>query len=284
MLSLFNRVLLCLFVAMICCCQAVSGQEFRVYTRIFDDSSRTTNQPAHPASAPVISRSVSLFHAGKVYDYIDTIGEVTIFEPAQRRFRIINGSGRTATTVTFDELNHLLKLGEGEAKRQAAELAEKNDQTSLYTATLLLFLVNPQFQEHFDPDRLQLQLSSRSFSYTVQCDAGVRPEHIDRYLNYAGWAARLNAVLHPQALLPAPRLALNTALREHQLMPTQVQLTANVDRPFRLRAEHKIHWNLDKKDRSNINHWESLLRDDSLKFVTFQEYQRSFLISQNPGH
>ncbi|MGH7199902.1 MAG: hypothetical protein ACREJB_04815, partial [Planctomycetaceae bacterium] len=60
----------------------LAAQEFRIYTRVYD-ASTTGEEPA------VVTRSLSLFHAGKVYDYIDTLGEVTVFEPAQDRVHIL---------------------------------------------------------------------------------------------------------------------------------------------------------------------------------------------------
>jgi len=259
----------------------VEAQEFRVYTRVFNDQSVDAG-PRGSNASKVIARSVSLFHAGKVYDYIDGIGEVTIFEPARRRFTVIDGSGQTATVVTFDELNHLVKLAEREAERQAAELAQDGGREATSEGAFLLSLVTPDFEQQFDRSSNRLSLTSSYCSYTVQCDAQVRPEYVESYLRYADWTARLNAVLHPGALLPQPRIMLDAALRDHQAMPVQVTLTLktlNEPRTLRLRAEHTIHWDLDSKDRSNIHHWESLLRNQSVHFVTIQEYQRTMLIS-----
>ena len=55
------------------------AQEIRLYTTIRD-----------PARDQVLVRSLMLFHAGKVYDYIDSANEVTMFEPVHRRFTILN--------------------------------------------------------------------------------------------------------------------------------------------------------------------------------------------------
>ena len=259
------------------CMNSAIGQDFRVYTRVFDESGRAARRGGRPQ---VVGRSVSLFHAGKVYDYVDGIGEVILFEPAQRRFTIIAGSGRTATVVTFDELNHLLELAETEAEREAARLAERGGKEASAVGALLLFLINPQFEQRIDEAAKQLSLTSRYYNYTVRYDDAVQREFVESYLRYADWAARLNAVLHPQSLLPGPRLKLNEVLRQRRLLPVEVSLRVTAAEPLRLRAEHTIRWTLNRKDRSNINHWESLLRDKSLRFVTFSEYQRSFLLTQ----
>ena len=255
----------------------VRAQEFRVYTRVFREDAASETQTNSRTERQVISRSVSLFHAGKVYDYIDGLGEVIIFEPAQRRFTVIDGAGTTATVVTFDELQHWLKLAEAEAERQAAELARRSGREASNAAEFLLFLVKPAFAETWDDQTGQLKLASPQYSYNVRCDSDVLPESIESYLRYADWTARLNAVLHPQTMLPAPRIALNDSLRAHRRLPVEVKLTIENGQSLRLRAEHTIHWNLDRRDRSNISHWETLVRNEKLRFVTFPEYQRDML-------
>src|SRR5690606_5890737 len=101
------------------------------------------------------------------------------------------------------------------------------------------------------------------------------------YLHYADWMARLNYVLHPHALYPEPRLKLNEVLRAHGKLPVEVELKSSIGLPIHLRAEHQIHWKLDATDRSLIHEWESLLKSSNTRQVTFQEYQRSLLVSKN---
>ena len=78
------------------------AQEFRVYTKVWD--SGVSTQP--------VSFSLTLWHAGKVYDVIHSAGEVTILEPAQRRCWIVNSDKNLLTSVDFDELKHLLRGAE----------------------------------------------------------------------------------------------------------------------------------------------------------------------------
>ncbi len=61
------------------------AQELRIYTRIHDLS--TAAGQKFPDQC-----SLMLFHAGKVYDYIEPAQEVTVFEPALRRFTILNAN------------------------------------------------------------------------------------------------------------------------------------------------------------------------------------------------
>ena len=80
----------------------LNAQEMRVYTTVRDLSALAANEPAE--RAPVISRSLTLFHAGKVSDYVDAAKEVTVFEPSHHRFTLLNERRRTVTNVAQDEV------------------------------------------------------------------------------------------------------------------------------------------------------------------------------------
>jgi hypothetical protein len=95
-----------------------------------------------------------------------------------------------------------------------------------------------------------------------------------RYLEYADWTAKLNYLLHPRALFPAPRISLNRALKTRKLLPLKVELRDNSAGGFHLRAEHQYHWKLTGKDRDDILHWESLRTRGTLRRVKFAEYRR----------
>jgi hypothetical protein len=83
---------------------SVSAQECRIYTVVYDESGEPTSGVVDRSPQPrVLSRSLSLMHAGKVYDSIDALGEVTIFDPAERRFTILNTKHTLAASVSFDE-------------------------------------------------------------------------------------------------------------------------------------------------------------------------------------
>ena len=125
---------------------SVQAQEFRIYTRV-----SLANAPAGTATlsgekANVIARSLTLFHAGKAYDYIDTIGEVIIFEPAQHRFLILHTGKDVATSVDFDELNNLLKVARQETEAYVTRLEGESDAASKQTAAQLRSQPAPNFE------------------------------------------------------------------------------------------------------------------------------------------
>lgn len=253
---------------------AVLAQEFRITTRVYNESSETGS-----GRAPVISRSLSLFHAGKVYDYIDTVDEIIIFEPAHHRFTILNTRRAMAAHVHFDEVKRLLKLRRSETQNYLSQLDTTGNPVAERVSSSLLFQMDPQFEEKFDAERNQLLLDGGLLRYRVECADHDSAEVVQAYLAYADWIARLNSVLHPQSLSPESRLALNASLRKLGKVPTEVELHAAFESDLHLRARHKFGWHLDRLDRSLIHKWETLLKDDALLWTTFPDYQLKLLTS-----
>jgi len=255
-----------------------SAQEFGVYTKVFNVAGAT------PKTTPeVIVRSLTLFRSGIAYDTIHSAGEVTIFDPSRRRFVIVNGPRRLTTELSFEEIDKSLKKAELATREYIAELQQKGDARSLAAAAPLLGQLDPAFSEQFDSGTATLLLPGRGFRYRVHCTRTPNTPNIDRlafnaarrrYLEYADWTAKLNYLLHPRALFPAPRISLNRALKTRKLLPLKVELRDNSAGGFHLRAEHQYHWKLTGKDRDDILHWESLRTRGTLRRVKFAEYRR----------
>jgi hypothetical protein len=259
---------------------AVFAQGFVVHTVLYDESA-VKGQGGRSRRPPVISSSMTLFHAGKVYDWIGTVGELTVFEPAQRQFTILNKPRAMKTTVHFDELKEFQKLAEREIASFLQTLQLRGDFDALKSMEPLQFVLDPRFDELYDSQSKRLMFSSQPFRYTVKCDRGPTSDAVAAYMDWADWTARLNYALHPQALNPGPRLVVNESLRRRSLMPVEVELEAEFQPPLRLRAEHTIHWQLNAHDRTQIDHWNRQLQSTNIKEVTIHQYQRALL--QEPG-
>lgn len=253
-----------------------TAQEFRIYTKVYDAAAAQNLRPT------VIGGSLSLFHAGKVYDHVENQNEseVIIFEPALKQFTILSTSRSLATTVHFDEINHKLKVARNVTEQHLQTLVTQSPPVARETMEKVQFPIDPNFQTTLDPQGNSLRCESEHLTYSVRLADVEEPKTSEVYLNYADWMARLNYVLHPHALFPEPRLALNGVLRTTGKMPVEVELISDIGMPIHLRAEHQIHWKLDATDRSLIHEWESLLKSNQTRHVTFQEYQRSMLISR----
>lgn len=251
------------------------AEDFRVFTAVYDVSRADDGE-----SGPIVARTVTLFHAGKVYDYIETAhsAEIIIFEPTLRRFRILNPSRGIVTTAAFDEIKHKLGVAREETAREARILSS-SDTGQSGAAQMLTFQLSPTFETTFRKESRKLELRGQPITYQLQTVRPERSEIVDTYLNYADWVCRLNYVLSVGPILPAPRLAVNSVLREHQVLPEIVILKAKTQPPMHLRAEHTFHLELNAKERGWIHQWESQLDSGTIRTVTLQEYQKEVLTS-----
>lgn len=247
----------------------VSAQDMSIYTTVSRDT-------GGEEKGPVVARSLTLFHAGKVYDYMEDLGEVVIFEPVNNRFIILNGN-YVATRVEHSELQQFLKVAQFESESYLQELSVKDGKDDRATAELLEFQLQPRFEESYQPTLDRLTLAAAPMRYDVQTARVESAALVEQYLNYADWAARLNFVLHPGSAYPAPRQQLNASLREKGLLPIVVRLETRRGEKFSLRADHKYQWELQASDKAHINKWERLLESDDLKWVAFREYQQQLL-------
>jgi hypothetical protein len=250
-------------VLLLVCAHAAPAQDFSVYSRIWD--ARTP--PAPQKAGKLLGRSTSLFHAGKGYDRLDSGNQMTIFEPAQERFVIIDESRKLTTVITFEHIENCLFEATKKTEQHIAELKPQPDPKAQSLAALLRFQLNPQFNTTFDAKQNRLNLSSQFLSYDVKCSRHDSENAIAAYLDYADWAARLNYLLNDKALLPGPRLALDDMLRDRQLLPVEVTLHTRNDDGLHLRAEHRFTWDLDSADMKKIVYWDKLLASRSLKEV-----------------
>lgn len=248
---------------------SATAQEFRVYTAVSDLT--------RPAGPQVVARSLTLFHAGSVYDHMEDAGELVIFEPIHDRFVIIRDY--TAAAVSFDEVRQLLNLASAEAGKYANELGARGDRDSMRVRSQLLFQLAPEFETKSDAVAKRLSLMGSEFRYEVRTEAAPNDTITRQYLAYADWAARLNTVLHSHSLFPAPRLALNESLRQQNCLPVSVNLQARNPKELNLRADHEYRWQLQSIDKDMIHQWEQLRRSGKLQWVSFHEYQQRLVTS-----
>lgn len=244
----------------------LSAQELHVYTKVSQVS---------PGGERPVSRSLTLFHAGKVYDFVDN--EITVYEPTMQRFLLVDGRRMISTEVALDQITHYLKIGRQKTLDYIEELRIAGDPLQFRTIESFEFQLNPQFEEQHVLSTRTFSLQSPFCTYRARYAASSEvkdAEIVEAYLNYCDWAKRLNFVLHPQVSLPASRLMLNDRLRQEVLLPVSVELIADIETRHHLRADHEFHWELDRTDRDRIAHCERLLEGTELRFVSFLEYQR----------
>ncbi len=253
------------------------GQDYRLFTKV-SDVSQSNEKPR------IIGRSLSLFHAGKVYDYIDSTGEVTIFEPSKKRFIILDTKREIFTVADLDEIKHHLKVARKVIQEHIETLSSqtkenrKDQQETEKVIQNLIFQRDPEFQIDYRSSSRSLTLQGTGIRYSATGAKNNSKELVNAFFKYTDWVARLNYVLHPRAVSPESRLILNEELRRRQLMPTSVELKTD---HLHLRANHQIHWSLDARDRRLIHRWTTLLKNKSTKKVTLRAYQRIAVAGKN---
>lgn len=245
------------------------AQDFRIVTTIRDLGAKNAQDTTFT--------TLTLFRQRKVYDYIDALGEVIIYEPGENQFTILNVRRLIATTVHFDEVKRLLGARKPEIQRYVARLRANNDPIADDVASAFEFQLNPKFEEGYDGAKNQLVLSSPKCEYRVQCAEVDKPELTAQYLAYADWMAQLNSVLHPGAMFPEPRIELNRSLRRHSRLPVRVELNSKLDGNLHISADHKISFALENRDRTRITQWEAALTSPRITRTTFQSYQEMVL-------
>lgn len=250
------------------CSRPASAQDFKVATRVLQ-------RGAGDGRWNEVGQSVTLFHAGKVYDYMQQIGEVIVHEPAENQFVIFSFNGNDqATTLHFSELQRFLKVAHSETQEHLQRLAAEGESTARRRQAMQ-FQLDPRFEESYDPARKALTLISPLLRYEVVTEKVDRPQVTRQYLQYADWAARMNYVLHSGSLYPSVRLQVNRSLAERELIPTQVRLLLDGEVPLHLKAEHKFEWTLGTIDKSMIGKCEKARTSESTRWVNFQQYQRT---------
>lgn len=245
------------------------AQDFRVTTKLF-------HRESEQGPSQLLTRSLTLFRAGKAYDYVEEVGEVVIHEPTQSQFVILSLNGnKMATRIRYEELLQAEKVARHETIKYLEELRTSPQTSNRNAIQALTFQLDPQFHELFDASTGRLRLKSDFLSYEAETQSMNAPGIVQQYLEWADWTARLNSVLHPQAAVtPQARLRLNEALRAEKRIPTQVDLTISIDGETRLRAEHRFQAELLSFDRADIADYEKIRNDKSLRWVDLREYQR----------
>lgn len=259
---------------------AARAQDFKVYTPVFDlKAAEISPRAGQRPKSPIVARSLTYFHAGKAYDYIEAEDEVLIYEPNAKRFTVLHNTRHMATTISFEELELMVQAAESKAQ-QYVKNARENPSDQTVQLDMIEFQLQPSFKEIFDRQHNTLLLKSPYMTYAVRSQSIDRPERVQFYLKYCDWMARLNYVLHPQAPLPGPRLTLNGSLKKYDIMPVEVTLQAATGSGIHLKAEHSIDWQLDSHDRDRIHQWQTQLNSDEVRHVPFSQFREVKLADQ----
>ncbi len=252
-------------------CDAAWAQELRVYT--------TVSRGEANSQLTEIGHSLTLFHNGKVYDFMEEVGEVVIYEPMNNRFIFMDGNYR-ASELKVEELRQFLKVAKSETQKYLGQLEQDGSPLAMKQANAIRFETAPTFQEKYEPAKQRLLLSSDLIRYDVTTTEGKDPQVVEKYLAYSDWFAKLNHILHSQSSSPEPRVVLNAALRTRGRLPLKVDRLMRIDGEVRLQAEHQYGWELQSTDQRHITKWEAQIESKDVMWVSFRDYQKKLLTSR----
>ena len=120
--------------------------DFRIENRVFVEGEKEPQ-----------SRSLTLFQAGIVYDFMSEPSEVTIFDKAAGRFILLNMAKREQTEVTSAEIDAFIEKLKRLANKQKDPLNK--------------FFADPKFEERFGAAGGELSLTSPWVTYRVVTEA-----------------------------------------------------------------------------------------------------------------
>jgi hypothetical protein len=208
-------------------------------------------------TAPV-SRGVTIFQVGLVYDFLDEPGEIIIFDKAHRRFILLDTGRRVRSEISMDDVQNFVNR----VKQRLAGHPSPN----------VKWLADPVFDESFNAQSSELTLKGPALTYQARVQAA-DSESAAQYHEFSDWYAKFNLALDPKSRPPFPRMQLNDAIERHQGIAKEVHLTiASSGTPTKVTSRHQIATRLDASDMNRT----AEAQDDMQRFkaVSFREYQQ----------
>lgn len=191
----------------------------------------------YASGAEPVARSLTLFHAGVAWDFLEAGtkvgGEIVLHDPARERVVVIDPNRHLKTQVDLIRLERL--------SVSLAKWARANDDR------LVRWAGGPDFASGFTADEEQLELVGPRVRYAVAFEEAPCREAAGRYRRFADTAILLKALMTPGGIPPFPRLAVNQRVEAAGAIPREVMLEIEpklaglAGRPERLRCVHKVH-------------------------------------------
>jgi hypothetical protein len=213
-------------------CITLDAQEFRIETEIF------VGDETEP-----VSRTVTLFEESAVYDFSEEPTETVVYRRSvnekKGQFILLDPQTRQRTDVEVAQIEPLM--------------TKLEDWAGQHGDKLMQFCAEPIFDESYDEETGELLLASKLWTYraaTVPVDEKAASE---RFREFTDNYVQLNTMLHPDGLLPGPRLSLNRALTLYGVVPVEIRRTINGDEKHQVRASHLFSWRLSREDRSRLD-------------------------------
>jgi hypothetical protein len=236
----------------------VGGEAFRIDTEVFQNQDKK----------PVLEQLTIFAADGTIYDFrLTEPQEVTVLDLRRGVCTLLDESrSLKATVTTQDLLNFCFALQTHAAQSRSS---------------LLAFCAEPKFEitekeiKRDGQSSVEVRFAAKPLTYVVEGQRPQRLEAVKAYRQFADWCARLNAASAAAGSLPAaPRLAVNEALAERDLLPLDITRTIPSDLPFgkprEHRMQHRVNWALCGDDQNKIDHVGNIMA--TFPLVSYDEY------------
>ncbi len=228
------------------------GDDFRIENKVFAVVAGKTSTPE--------SQGTTIFHSGRVYDFLDNPAEVVVLDPAARRFILLDTGRRLVAEVKIEKV---VALNEWQKEWATAQ-----------PSPVIQFFGKPQFEETFNKGTSELTLKSPWVIYKIEL-APAGKGMMEQYREFSDWYARLNAVLIARSRPPFARLMVNEAIASHRAIPREIELTLVAEKGKTvhrtvIRSQHELIQPLVKADLDRIDAVQQNIK--AFQAVSFEKY------------
>lgn len=218
------------------------ADDFRIETKVYVGKGKRP-----------VSRNITLFRAGYVYDYLAVPERVAVFDQKHGRFIVLDPVRKLKAEIKITDVRKLIE--------SLHELAAKS------SFAAMRFAADPEFDVEFTEEG-ELTLSSPHVTYKLKTEPAATPEAARQYHEFSDWYARFNTMANRGSGPPFPRLVVNAELAKRGLVPLEVQRNT---RSGSARAEHNVSWRLLDSDHRKIAETANQLA--TFKEVDFEDLQ-----------
>jgi hypothetical protein len=212
------------------CTASLHADEFRIESRVFQGKDE---QPQ--------SESTTIFANGRIYDFLNSPRELTIYDPAHDRIVVMDLERNRKTELRTEQLT-----------RFREELQLRAEKT---TDAGMRFLLQPKFDKQVGSTAAERVFQSEYITYQVETFTPRSATIVEQYRQFSDLSATLNAMLN-RGWPPFARLQVNAALAEEKLIPTKVNLLfpskSLLGQRKHFRSEHELHTRVTDSDQQKI--------------------------------
>ncbi len=235
-------------------------------TAIFSQSFRVDNTVFFNEQSTPEVESTTIFHDGKVYDFIEENGEITVFDPSVGLFLLLDPTRRLQTRIPTEEVESMT--------RQLREVLHNHPDPYIQ------FVSQPTFEETFDQQTGVMTFESTWISYSMETRYIEDRDIAEKYQKFSKWYCLLNMRLNPAATTLFARLAVNRTLGAHRRFPQRVYVRIRpkggslLGKSVTMSSRHRLIQRLLEPDEKRIQQTERFL--EIFRDVPFEEYQKTF--------